>query len=186
MNRHTRMAALMLLMLLPCTIQPCLGQVAGQDAAARARVEKYDAPENNELRLVSSERGFRASALRKAMPEFPEEALKAGAQGMVVLSLYQDGEGNAAKIKVVESPHPALTEAAIKAVKQWKWRKFRSGGIDRPVLSKLSFNFIIENEVGRVEDPVDDGPDGAYRNLRDIDALRLKATWPDDSASSKP
>ena len=141
-----------------------------------AYTQSEDEIPNNELRLFSSERGFRLEALRKVMPEFPDEALRAGAQGLVVLSLYQDGEGNAAKIKVVESPHRALTEAAIKAAKQWKWRQFMWKGIDRPILSRLSFKFVIEGGVGRVEDPPDDA---AFRNLRDIPALRLKATWPD-------
>lgn len=131
---------------------------------------------NNELRLFESEMGFRLRADRKVMPEYPEEALKAGAAGVVVLSLYHDSEGNAAKIKVLESPHPALTQAAITAVEQWKWRRFKSGGIDRPILGKLSFKFIINEGVSRVEDPPDDE---AFRNLRDIQALRLKATWPD-------
>lgn len=185
MKRYTRMIALALLTLLPHTIQPCLGQSGGQETPVSARdaKAKYDAPEND-MGLFTSEFGFRLDALRKVMPEFPDEALKVGAQGTVVLSLYQDGEGKAAKIKVVESPHPALTEAAIKAVKQWKWRRFKSGGIWRPILSKLSFNFIIESGVGRVEDPIDDGRDGSFRNLRDIEALRLRATWPDDSSST--
>jgi TonB family protein len=111
-----------------------------------------DAPEND-IGLVSSERGFRLEAQRKVMPAFPDEALKAGAQGVVVLSLYQDAEGLAAKIKVLESPHPAISEAAIKAVEQWKWRRFVKGGIGRPVQGKLTFYFIIENGSGRVEDP---------------------------------
>jgi TonB family protein len=96
--------------------------------------------------------GFRLESTSKVIPEFPEEALKAGAQGVVVLSLYQDAEGNAANIKVVESPHPAISRAAAAAVSQWKWRKFVSGGIGSPVRSKLSFRFIIEDEAGHVED----------------------------------
>ena len=183
MNRYAKMSALALLILLSHTLQPCLGQVNRQGPAASApnTEAKYDAPEND-MGLVSSECGFRINATRKVMPKFPEEALGEGAQGTVALSLYHDAEGNAAKIKVIESPHRALTEAAVKAVKQWKWRLFRSGGIDRPVLGKLSFRFIIEDESGRVEDPIDDGRGGSFRNLRDVPALRLRATWPDDSS----
>ena len=187
MNRYAGTRALALLILLPHILQPCLGRAGGQDAADAARNAGagYDAPAND-MGLVSSEWGFRLNALRKVMPEFPEEALEVGAQGTVILSLYQDGAGKAALIKVVDSPHPALTEAAIKAVRQWRWRKFRSGGLYRPILGKLSFKFIFEGEAGRVEDPVDDGKEGAYRNLRDIRALRLKAAWPDDSSSNSP
>ena len=180
--------ALAPLFLLPHCLQPCLGQAGGQKSAAAARsaAVEYDAPEND-MGLFSSECGFRVNATRKVMPEFPEEALEAGAQGAVVLSLYHDAEGNAAKIKVVESPHRALTEAAVRAVKQWKWRPFRSGGIDRPVLGKLSFKFAIEDGAGRVENLINDCDTSRTNwSLRYIQALRLRATWPEARRSTQP
>ena len=108
---------------------------------------------NNELRLFDTERGFRLNATHKVMPEFPAEALKDGAQGVVVLSLYHDADGYAAYIKVLESPHPAISEAAIRAVQQWRWRVFVSGNVARPVKGKLTFYFVMEDGAGRVEDP---------------------------------
>jgi TonB family protein len=188
MNSRSIMTALALLLLLPHLTQPCLAQAGGQSTAPSTQnaEAKYDAPEND-IGVFSSECGFRVNATHKMMPEFPEEALKAGVQGIVILSLYHDGEGSAAKIKVVESPHRVLTEAAIKAVKQWKWRKFKNGGIDRPILSKLSFKFIIEGEVGRVEDAINDcDKSRVHWSLSDIHALRLRATWPNDSSSNEP
>lgn len=181
MNSRSLMTALALLFLLTHALQPCLGQAGGQKAAA-----EYGAPEND-MGLISSECGFRVNATRKVMPEFPAEALQAGAQGAVVLSLYHDAEGDAAKIKVVESPDRALTEAAIRAVQEWKWRLFRSGGIDRPILGKLSFKFIIEDGVGRVEDLINDcDTSRANWSLSDIQALRLRATWPEGGSSKEP
>lgn len=144
-----------------------------------AYAQSEDEIPNNELRVFSSEWGFRLNATRKVMPEFPAEALKAGAQGVVVLSLHHDGEGKAAKIKVAESPHPALTRAAITAVELWKWRQFMSGGIYRPILGKLSFKFIIEDGTGHVEDPPDDR---GFESLKELDAIRMKAIWPDESS----
>lgn len=142
----------------------------------RAYAQSEDEIPNNELRIFSSERGFRLNATHKVMPEYPEEALKAGAQGVVVLSLYHDSAGNASKIKVAESPHPALTCAAITAVKQWKWRLFRSEDIDRPILGKLTFKFVIEDGVGRVADPPDGG---GFSSLKEAQPLRRRAVWPD-------
>jgi TonB family protein len=188
MKSRLVLTALTLLLLLPYLLQPCVGQDGGQkdSAAAQSAAVKYDAPDNDML-LFSSECGFRVDATRKVMPDFPEEALAAGAQGAVVLSLYHDSQGNAAKIKVVESPQRALTEAAIKAVKQWKWRLFMSGGIDRPILGKLSFVFIIEDGAGRVEDLVNDCDTSRDNwSLREIRALRLRATWPEESSSKEP
>jgi TonB family protein len=118
-------------------------------ACARSKTEIA----NDELGLFSSEWAFRLNATRRVVPEYPAEALRAGAQGAVVLSLYHDGEGNASQIKVLQSPHPAISDAATEAAKQWKWRKFVSGGIARPVRGKLTFYFVIEDGEGRVENP---------------------------------
>jgi TonB family protein len=180
--------ALALLVLTPHALRPCLGQSGGQynAGAAQSPTARDDTPEND-MRLFSSECGFRVNATHKVMPDFPEGALAAEAQGAVVLSLYHDAQGNAAKIKVVESPHPALTEAAIKAVKQWKWRLFRSGGIDRPILGKLSFKFVIEDGAGRVSDLITDCDTSRDNwSLRDIRALRQKSAWPEEESSKEP
>ena len=118
-----------------------------------AYAQREDEIPNNELGLFSSERGFRINATHKVMPEYPAEALKDGAQGVVVLSLYHDGEGNASHIRTLEAPHPAISEAAVNAARQWKWRPFVSGGIPRPVRGKLTFYFVIEGGVGRAENP---------------------------------
>lgn len=181
-------AALALLVLTPHALRPCLGQsgVQNNTGSARSHTTPDDAPEHD-MRLFSSECGFRVNATRKVMPDFPEEALAAEAEGAVVLSLYHDAQGNAAKIKVVESPHRALTEAAVRAVKQWKWRLFRSGGIDRPILGKLSFKFVIEDGVGRVSDLITDCDTSRDNwSLRDIRTLRLKSSWPEADSSNEP
>ena len=181
MNRHPKTTAFaiatLFLTLFAAAARPCPAQTATGDKARTAEEPvRSDAPEND-MGLFISERGFRTDVTYKVTPEYPAEALKDGAQGVVVLSLYHDAEGNASHIKVVGSPHTALAWAAITAVEQWKWRKFRNGGIDRPVLSALSFRFIIEEGVGRVEDPPGDG---GLKTLSEVQPLRLKATWPDE------
>ena len=188
MKSRSVITALALLILTFQALPPCFGLAGGQKNASAVQNSpaQYDAPEYD-MGLFSSECGFRVIAIRKVMPDFPEEALAAGAQGAVILSLYHDAQGNAAKIKVVESPHHALTEAAIKAVKQWKWRLFRSGGIDRPILGKLSFKFIIEDGAGRVVDLINDcDMSRANWSLSNIQALRLRATWPEESSLKEP
>ena len=87
----------------------------------------------------------------------------------------------------VGAAHPALTEAAIKAVKQWRWRLFKSGGIYRPVLGKLSFEFAIEDGAGRASDLITDCDTGRDNwSLRDIQALRLRSVWPEEDSSKEP
>jgi TonB family protein len=189
MSCRPKLLALIMLVfflaLFQSAVQPCPAQTPaqppaqGKDVPPETDEAKYDAPGNDSLGLFSSEWAFRLNATRRVVPEYPAEALRAGAQGAVVLSLYHDGDGNAANIKVVESPHPALTRAAVEAVERWKWRKFVSGGVARPVLGKLSFKFVIEGGAGRVENPPDDKE---FRDLKEIHSLRLKAKWPDGSS----
>ena len=167
------------LALLLLAAEPCPAQTAARDASKASREAAGDDAPEHDMGLITSEKAFRLNATHKVMPEFPEEALKAGAEGVVVLSLYHDAAGNAARIKVAESPHPSLTRAAITAVEQWKWRLFASEGIDRPILGKLTFRFVIEKGAGRVENPPDDG---GFTSLKEVRGLRRKAVWPDDAS----
>lgn len=60
-------------------------------------------------------------------PEYPEEAKKKHIQGDVVLQYTIDLEGRVVNPKVVHGD-PILAEAALKAVKQWKYRPFLLNG----------------------------------------------------------
>jgi TonB family protein len=59
---------------------------------------------------------------------FPEER-KAGIEGEMVLSVTVDAKGRAKKIAVVKSLSPRLDQAAIKAVRTWKF-KLKDGSPD--------------------------------------------------------
>jgi protein TonB len=63
-------------------------------------------------------------------PVYPEQAKQAGIQGTVVLSAIISADGSVKSLRLV-SGHPALTSAAIDAVKQWKYRPYLLNG--RPV-----------------------------------------------------
>lgn len=82
------------------------------------------------------------------------------------------------RINATRKVMPEFPVEARRAVKQLKWRKLRSGGIDRPVLGKLSFDFVIEGEAGRVEVGANDCDTSRVNwSLSDTQALRLRATW---------
>ena len=74
---------------------------------------------------------------------YPEEAKKQGIQGSVILDLLIDSTGMVRKVDLVDSPHPSLSEPALKAV--WKF-KFKPGHInDKAVTVKIrySYKFVI-------------------------------------------
>ena len=59
---------------------------------------------------------------QKVDPKYPEEAKKNKIQGMVKVDALIDKEGSVIEAKAVESPDPSLAQAAIDAVRQWKFK----------------------------------------------------------------
>jgi TonB family protein len=101
---------------------------------------------------------LRHDAVKTVTPSYPEEAIAAGAQGLVIAAVRFDEKGDLIKITVLQSPHSAITEAVIQAVKEWKLGKNHKIDYGRPghIQGELRFHFILENGTGRVEGPTDD------------------------------
>lgn len=77
-------------------------------------------------------------------PEYPELAKRIRAQGVVILQCVTDIYGNVVRIKVLSSPHPLLTKAAIDAVRQWKYEPMIINGIPRPVKFSVTVKFYLK------------------------------------------
>ena len=58
--------------------------------------------------------------IRRVEPVYPEMAKQARVQGKVTLRIAVDEEGNVSDVSVIEG-HPLLDDAAINAVRQWKY-----------------------------------------------------------------
>jgi protein TonB len=58
--------------------------------------------------------------IRRVEPVYPEMAKQARVQGKVTLRIAVDEEGNVSDVSVIEG-HPLLNDAAINAVRQWKY-----------------------------------------------------------------
>jgi protein TonB len=84
--------------------------------------------------------------LRRVRPVYPELAKKARIQGAVRLAVLIDEEGVVQRIKLI-SGHPLLVEAAIDAVRQWRYRPFWQDGEPVGVLTVVTVNFSMGNEV---------------------------------------
>lgn len=85
-----------------------------------------------EPKLVSADEASQHLAKRVA-PTYPEMALIARIQGRVFLSAVIDEYGKVSSLKSV-SGHPLLVQAALDAVKGWKYEPFKEG--DKPVAVK--------------------------------------------------
>jgi protein TonB len=75
-------------------------------------------------------------------PEYPEIARRAGVQGTVILEAILDATGRVDSVRVLRS-HPLLDEAAIRAVRQWRYSPTELNGVPVPVLMTITVNFFI-------------------------------------------
>ena len=85
---------------------------------------------------------MKSQLIRKVEPEYPELARRARVQGVVILVVTVDEEGNVADIKVSRG-HPMLNEAAERAVRQWKYSPTLLNGEPIPVIATVTVNFVM-------------------------------------------
>ena len=81
--------------------------------------------------------------IRRVAPVYPELAKRARVQGKVVLVVTVDEEGNVSDIRV-STGHPLLNEAAISAVKQWKYSPTLLNGEPVPVIATVTVIFNLK------------------------------------------
>ena len=73
-------------------------------------------------------------------PVYPEIAKRAGVSGVVVLEAVIDADGNVTDVNVVRSI-PLLDEAAMDAVRQWKYQPTLLNGVPVPIVMTVTVNF---------------------------------------------
>jgi TonB family protein len=96
------------------------------------------------------EKHLREVVIKSVMPEYPDEALRNGAQGTVVVAVVFDAEGQLSKAEVLEAPHPAIKKATLDALKFWRTGRYGDESGPQPMAGWLSFSFAIEKGHGRV------------------------------------
>jgi TonB family protein len=79
-----------------------------------------------------------------ALPEYPEPARQAGVQGTVVLDTVVSVEGAVTQVKFVSGPE-ALAQAAMDAVRSWRYEPYLVNGQPVTVESSVVVNFRIAN-----------------------------------------
>jgi TonB family protein len=84
--------------------------------------------------------------VKQVPPVYPELARKARIQGVVIVEAVIDREGNVVRAKVLRSPgaHFGFDQAAIDAVKQWKFKPGTQNGKPVDVIFTLTVIFKLE------------------------------------------
>ncbi len=78
----------------------------------------------------------------KVPPQYPQEAKDQRIQGVVVMRVIIDKEGNVADIQLI-SGHPLLAPAAVDAVKQWKYKPYLLNQTPLEVNTQVTVNFTL-------------------------------------------
>jgi periplasmic protein TonB len=82
--------------------------------------------------------------VKKVQPKYPKKARTDGIQGTVVLHVLISEAGDIETAELV-SGHPLLAPAAIKAVKQWKYKPYLLEGKPVKVETEIEVNFTLSN-----------------------------------------
>jgi protein TonB len=83
-----------------------------------------------------------ASVISQARPLYPALAMQARIQGNVVLHAIIDKDGRVAQLEVI-SGHPLLVQAALDAVKQWRYRPTLLNGDPVEVDTTITVTFTM-------------------------------------------
>lgn len=80
-------------------------------------------------------------ALERADPDYPEPARRAHQQGTVVLEAIITASGAVQEVRVLKTLNPILDEAAMRAVRQWRYRPATLNGRAVPVYLTVTVKF---------------------------------------------
>jgi TonB family protein len=83
-----------------------------------------------------------ALLLQKVPPSYPEQALKAGLQGAVVLQAWIGKDGSIRDLKLMDGSL-LLGQAAVKAVRQWRYKPYLRNGVAVEAETYVTVNFRL-------------------------------------------
>jgi TonB family protein len=132
------------------------------------------------------EGSLRQQVVKAVTPDFPEEAKAAGAHGLVIVAVHFDAEGDFVNAKVLESPHRAITEAVLAALKEWKIKPvvFQWYGVSR-AQGELRFVYVNKDGETHVDTLSHDEQWKLSPQYRKID-LQFRDEWPKPAPKESP
>ncbi|MGH9603738.1 MAG: energy transducer TonB [Terriglobales bacterium] len=93
-------------------------------------------------RVRVSQGVVQGNAISQPKPLYPQMARMARVQGSVVLQAVISKNGNIENLRVV-SGHPMLTQSALDAVRQWRYRPYLLNGEPVEVETQITVNFNL-------------------------------------------
>jgi TonB family protein len=84
-----------------------------------------------------------ANLIRKVQPIYPAAAKAAGIQGTVLFEMVISKEGEPLDIRVVSSPDDDLTQSALEAVRQWRYKPTLLNGNPVEIVTDVIVNYTL-------------------------------------------
>ncbi|MBV8051318.1 MAG: energy transducer TonB [Acidobacteriaceae bacterium] len=119
-----------------------LGGVLATSATAPVLAKAADPAPVKRVRLA--QRVVEANLIHDVAPTYPPEAGRARIEGAVVLWAVIGKDGTVQDVRV-ESGLPMLAQAAIDAVKQWRYKPYLLNGEPVEVDSRITINFTLSS-----------------------------------------
>ena len=82
--------------------------------------------------------------IKRVEPLYPDTARKAKIAGVVIVEAIIDKDGNVDKAKVLKGLSMGLSEAAVEAVRKWKFKPGTMNGEPVDVIFDLTVNFTLQ------------------------------------------
>ena len=117
-----------------------LSEVLGSRSSVPALVKTPDPAPIKRIRLAA--RVVEANLIQDVTPTYPPEAGRARIEGTGVLLAVIGKDGSVQDVRV-ESGLPILAQAAVDAVKQWRYRPYLLNGEPVEVDSRITINFAL-------------------------------------------
>jgi periplasmic protein TonB len=119
-----------------------LNQVLNTASSAPVPAKTAEATPVKRMRVAS--RVAEANLIHDVRPQYPPEAGRARIEGTVVLMAVIGKDGSVEDVRV-ESGLPLLAQAAIDAVKQWRYKPYMIDGQPVEVDSRITINFNLSS-----------------------------------------
>jgi protein TonB len=115
------------------------GQVASR-ATDPKEVKAYSAPKYTPIYQVDSE----PRVMSEVKIPYPDEARRAGIEGTVTLSITVDNEGRVVAAKIVKGQGYGLDEAALTAIRRFRFKPAVKNGEAVSTEMKYSYTFLLD------------------------------------------
>jgi len=117
-----------------------LSEVVGSTRSVPVLAKTSESTPIKRIRVAS--RVAEANLIHDVAPQYPPEAGRARIEGAVVLMAVIGKDGSVEDVRV-ESGLPILAQAAVEAVKQWRYRPYLLNGEPVEVDSRITINFTL-------------------------------------------